>query len=205
MQICMLNYDEISPDGKTLYLDCYGIGTFDVLSGLEAYLRHPEGAERDNIVIPPGTYWVTGQPVDTLYHRVRAQATTTSPRHRHHHADSFTLLSDSTPDAPLRVNGVSRGDFRLHPLNSDGTGESRSCITLRNDSDFQHLQRLLLKKGTFPVPGGKGLMAYARIDVCGTPDFSRYGQAQKEKAKEEAEEKARKSRQALALKKTKGE
>ncbi|MNP30660.1 hypothetical protein D3C76_1237430 [compost metagenome] len=70
------------------------------------------------------------------------------------------------------MNGLNRTGFRLHPLNSDGTGVSWGCITLRRYSDFQHLRRLLLSRGTFPVPGGNGLMAYARIDVRGTPDFS---------------------------------
>lgn len=70
------------------------------------------------------------------------------------------------------MNGLNRAGFRLHPLNSDGSGKSWGCITLRRSSDFQHLRRLLLSRGTFPVPGGNGLMAYARIDVRGTPNYS---------------------------------
>ena len=41
MQICMMDYDRLSPDGKSLKLMCYGVGSFDVLSGngLIAYGR----------------------------------------------------------------------------------------------------------------------------------------------------------------------
>ena len=86
------------------------------------------------------------------------------------------------------MNGLNRTGFRLHPLNSDGTGVSWGCITLRRYSDFQHLRRLLLSRGTFPVPGGNGLMAYARIDVRGTPDFS---QCEKETEEKKQAEKRR--------------
>ena len=198
MQICMLNYDEISPDGKTVYLDCYGIGTFDVLSGLDVYLNHFEDTDRGSIAIPPGTYWVTAQPAGSLYYRIRAREA--RRRLLHHHADGFTLLR---ANPLIRANGMSRDNFRLHPLNPDDTVGSPCCITLRNDSDFRHLRRLLLKNAAFPVPGGKGLMAYARVDVCGTPDFSQYTQALKEK--DEGAESARKSHLAMKLKEAKGE
>lgn len=83
----------------------------------------------------------------------------------------------------MTVHCVSRTGFRLHPLNSDGSGESWGCITLRRYSDFQHLRRLLLKRGKFLVPGGHGLMAYARIDVRGTPDYSKCEAETEEKRK----------------------
>lgn len=71
------------------------------------------------------------------------------------------------------VNGVRRGSFRLHPLNTDGSGVSWGCITLYHSTDFQLLRRLLLSKPKVRVPGGNGLMAYGRIDVRGVPDFSK--------------------------------
>lgn len=51
--------------------------------------------------------------------------------------------------------------------------------------DFQHLQRQLLRRGTFPVPGDHGLMAYARIDVRGIPDFTQSGKNTEEKKQTE--------------------
>ncbi|HED6269236.1 TPA: DUF2778 domain-containing protein [Enterobacter sichuanensis] len=172
MQICMMDYGSLSADGKTAYLKCYGIGTFEVLSGIGRYINNPDCADHEKAAIPPGTYWVTDRPAGSLYNRVRAEAIDAWHGYRNHHSEWFALFSDKTKKDSLNVNGLNRTGFRLHPLNSDGTGESWGCITLRRYSDFQHLRRLLLQRGMFPVPGGNGLRAYARIDVCGTPDFS---------------------------------
>lgn len=204
MQICMMNYDELSADGKTAYLHCYGIGTFAVLSGIERYINNPDCADHEKAAIPTGTYWVTDRPAGSLYNRVRAETIDAAHLWRNHHADWFALLSDTTKQDHMLVNGVSRGGFRLHPLNSDGTGVSWGCITLRDYSEFQHLRRLLLKRGTFPVPGGHGLMAYARIDVRGTPDFSQCEKELKEKDQKEKDEKARQVLHALKMKEAKG-
>lgn len=172
MQICMMDYGNLSADGKTAYLKCYGIGTFEVLSGIERYMNNPDCADHEKAAIPVGTYWVTDRPAGSLYNRVRAEVSDAWHHYRNHHSDWFALFSDKTKKDSLNVNGLNRTGFRLHPLNSDGTGVSWGCITLRRYSDFQQLRRLLLSRGTFPVPGGNGLMAYARIDVRGAPDFS---------------------------------
>ncbi|WP_442956130.1 tlde1 domain-containing protein [Pantoea sp. AS142] len=100
------------------------------------------------------------QPVGSLYNRVRAEAIDAWHGYRNHHSEWFALFSDKTKRDGIRVNGLNRTGFRLHPLNSDGSGESWGCITLRRSSDIQHLRRLLLQRGTFPVPGGNGLKAY---------------------------------------------
>ncbi|WP_233466428.1 DUF2778 domain-containing protein [Enterobacter asburiae] len=74
MQICMMDYDNLSADGKTAYLKCYGIGTFEVLTGVDFYINNPDCADHENAAIPPGTYWVTDRPAGSLYNRVRAEA-----------------------------------------------------------------------------------------------------------------------------------
>lgn len=188
MQICMMDYSNLSADGKTAYLKCYGIGTFEVLSGIERYINNPDCADHEKAAIPVGTYWVTDRPAGSLYNRVRAEVIDAAHHWRNHHSDWFALFSDKTKKDSLNVNGVNRTGFRLHPLNSDGTGVSWGCITLRRYSDFQHLRRLLLKRGTFAVPGGNGLRAYARIDVRGKPDFS---QCEKETEEKKQAEKRR--------------
>lgn len=57
MQICMMDYGNLSADGKTAYLKCYGIGTFEVLTGVNFYINNPDCADHENTAIPPGTYW----------------------------------------------------------------------------------------------------------------------------------------------------
>jgi hypothetical protein len=191
MQICMMDYGNLSADGKTAYLKCYGIGTYEVLTGVDFYINNPDCADHENAAIPPGTYWVTDRPAGSLYNRVRAEAIDAWHGYRNHHSEWFALFSDKTKRDGIMVNGLNRTGFRLHPLNSDGSGESWGCITLRRFSDFQHLRRLLLKRGTFPVPGGNGLKAYARIDVRGIPDYSlcdKETEARKEAEKRRAQQ-----------------
>lgn len=172
MQICMMDYDNLSAHGKTAYLKCYGIGMYEVLSGIERYINNPDGADHEKATIPPGTYWVTDRPAGSLYNRVRAEAIDAWHGYRNHHSGWFALFSDKTKRDGILVNGLNRTGFRLHPLNSDGTGVSWGRITLRRYSDFQHLRHLLLQRKTFPVPDGNDLMAWARIDVRGTPNYS---------------------------------
>ncbi|PVZ78538.1 hypothetical protein C9426_34710 [Serratia sp. S1B] len=172
MQICMMDYNQLSKDGKKAFLHCYGIGTFDVLSGIERYINNPNCSDHEKAAIPPGTYWITDRPDGGIVNRVRAEVIDMAHLYRNHHADWFALYSDQTKSDHLMVNGHDRGSFRLHPLNSDGTGVSWGCITLYHYSDFQLLRQKLLKSGKVRVPGGDGLMAYGRIDVRGIPDFS---------------------------------
>lgn len=54
MQIFMMDYGNLSADGKTAYLKCYGIGTFEVLSGIERYINNPDCADHEKAAIPVG-------------------------------------------------------------------------------------------------------------------------------------------------------
>ena len=45
-------------------------------------------------------------------------------------------------------------------------------ITFYNIPDFQLVRQSLLARKNIRVPGGKGLMAYGRIDVTGRADYA---------------------------------
>lgn len=173
MQICMMDYRQLSSDGKKLKLNCYGVGSFDVLSGLEKYINNPNCSDHDKAAIPPGTYWIVDRPAGSRFNRIRAEAIDFVHLYKNHHSEWFGLFNTQTMSDHVFVNGMQRGSFRLHPLNTDGTGVSWGCITFYNATDFHVLRNVLLQKGQTPVPGGKGMMAYGRIDVLGVPDFSR--------------------------------
>ncbi|WP_416413778.1 DUF2778 domain-containing protein [Pantoea sp. App145] len=173
MQICMMDYGRLSPDGKTLKLMCYGVGSFDVLSGIEKYINNPHCSDREKAAIPPGTYWIVDRPQGSLFNQIRAEAIDMAHLYRNHHSEWFGLYSSNTMSDHVFVNGIRRGSFRLHPLNSDGSGVSWGCITLYRSNEFQVLRRALLNRPKVRVPGGNGLMAYGRIDVRGIPDFSK--------------------------------
>lgn len=94
--------------------------------------------------------------------------------YKNHHSEWFGLYSAQTMSDHVYVNGARRGSFRLHPLNTDGSGVSWGCITLYSAADFGFYVMLYSIEKVL-VPGGKGLMAYGRVDVRGIPDFSKCG------------------------------
>ncbi len=173
MQICMMDYDRLSPDGKLAKLHCYGVGTFDVLSGAGRFINNPNCSDIEKAAIPPGQYWIVDRPTGSAFNQFRAEAIDMAHLYKNHHSEWFGLYSAQTMDDHLFVNNVRRGSFRLHPLNTDGTGVSWGCITLYRSKDFQILRHSLLAMTKVKVPGSNGLMAYGRIDVRGIPDFNR--------------------------------
>ncbi|WP_315899169.1 tlde1 domain-containing protein [Serratia quinivorans] len=84
-------------------------------------------------------------------------------QHKNRHAEWFGLYSNTTMSDHVFVNGVNRGSFRLHPLNTDGSGVSWGCITLYKASDFQILRRSLLNRKKVRVPGGRGLILWSLL------------------------------------------
>lgn len=84
------------------------------------------------------------------------------------------LFSAQTVSDSVFVNGVKRGQFRLHPLRPDGSGESWGCITFFKVSDFQQVRRALLRTQQVRVPGSRaGMMAYGKVSVKGKPDYAK--------------------------------
>ncbi|WP_367303071.1 DUF2778 domain-containing protein [Pantoea allii] len=175
MQICTMDYDRLSPDGKRVKLDCYGIGSFDVLSGIDRYINNPDCSDIEKAAIPPGTYWIVDRPKGSVLNQLRAEVIDAYHLYKNHHSEWFGLYNAETMSDHVYVNGTRRGSFRLHPLNSDGTGVSWGCVTLYSSSEFQTLRNALLRIPKIKVPGGKDLMAYGRLDVRGIPDFSQCG------------------------------
>lgn len=109
-----------------------------------------------------------------IFNRIRAEAIDIAHLYKNHHSEWFGLYSTQTMSDHVFVNGIRRGSFRLHPLNTDGSGVLWGCITFYRASEFQVLKRSVLNQKKIRVPGGNGLMAYGRIDVRGVPDFSKY-------------------------------
>ncbi len=173
MQLCMMDYGRLSSDGKRVKLDCYGVGSFDVLSGIDRYINNPNCSDIEKAAIPPGTYWIVDRPEGSLINRARAELIDMAHMYRNHHSEWFGLYSAQTMSDHVFVNGIKRGCFRLHPLNTDGSGVSWGCITFYHFTEFQFFRRSLLRRNKVVVPGGRGLMAYGRIDVRGVPDFSK--------------------------------
>ncbi|GAB7535998.1 hypothetical protein BGC_22140 [Burkholderia sp. 3C] len=79
------------------------------------------------------------------------------------HGEWFALYrDDGLIDDFTWINGVQRGQFRLHP--AGGRGISLGCITLPSRVDFQRIRTAL--RHTVQIPARtSGLRAYGTIEV----------------------------------------
>jgi len=115
--------------------------------------------------IPAGKYWIVDRPEGGIRSQIN-----TGIRDIYNHAVKGATFSHSEWFALWRdgwriddytwVEGVKRGNFRLHP----GT-LSEGCITLPHDSDFAMLRNALLRTPKMDVPCMKELKAYGTIEV----------------------------------------
>ena len=115
--------------------------------------------------VPAGKYWIVDRPegglrsqvnagIRDLYNHVVNGAT-------FRHNEWFALWRDDWGiDDYTWIEGVKRGNFRLHP----GT-LSEGCITLPHDSDFAMLRNALLRTQRVVVPCMSKLKAYGTIEA----------------------------------------
>ncbi|MEM5294659.1 DUF2778 domain-containing protein [Burkholderia sp. JPY481] len=144
-----------------------GIGTFNAYSGNEQY-RNRGGCTMvpSNGPIPAGKYWIVDRPTGGVGSRAWASIKDTvnsaigAPVD---HNEWFALYrDDGLIDDFTWVNGVKRGNFRLHP--AGGQGQSLGCITMPSHVDFMRIRSALLRTGKIPT-GNSGLKAYGTIEV----------------------------------------
>lgn len=148
-------------------LSMFGVGTFMAFSGNDIY-RNRGGctAVINDGPIPPGKYWIVDRPTGGLRSKAEAWAKDAinsvlgTPSHRD---EWFALYRDDGKiDDYTWVNGVQRGQFRLHP--AGGRGVSLGCITVASYADFQSIRRALLHTTVIPA-GNSGLKAFGWIEV----------------------------------------
>ncbi|BBU29565.1 hypothetical protein BTHE68_32990 [Burkholderia sp. THE68] len=150
-----------------LTLEMFGVGTFPAFSGDKLY-RNRGGctAIADKGPIPSGRYRIVDRPAGGIGSQLYAWGKdmwNSANAHPTHHDQWFALYRDDGQiDDWTWVNGVQRGNFRLHPVG--GSGVSFGCITLERNEDFQRLRQTLLHtpKVWTSVPE---LQAYGWIEV----------------------------------------
>lgn|GEM_PF-168521 len=80
-----------------------------------------------------------------------------------HRENWFALYrADKTISDYTFVNGVKRGNFRLHPVGNRGISEG--CITLTSPQEFQKLRDYLKSQPVAVIPGTK-IRYYGAVDV----------------------------------------
>lgn len=145
----------------TSVLQCAGIGNFVAFSGRDSGRDNPAAVEKEMIgPLPPGRYYIvdrqSGGHLGWLYDVVRKYGYGTD------RDQWFALWREKTGDTTI-INGVHRGQFRLHPIGPQGLSEG--CITLTSPHSFAQFAAHLRKQGaTWPVPGSS-LKAYGWVDV----------------------------------------
>ncbi|SMG13975.1 DUF2778 domain-containing protein [Paraburkholderia susongensis] len=157
----LVNNEPLSP------LIFVGLGTFNAYSGDKQY-RNRGGctAVPNNGPIPAGKYWIVARPTGGIRSKALAwlkDEWNSIWGHPSNHGEWFALYrDDGAIDDVTWVNGVKRGQFRLHPAGGHGT--SLGCITLPRLTDFLAIRNALLHTATIPVRNS-GLHAYGTIEV----------------------------------------
>lgn len=157
----VVNNKSLSP------LSIFGVGVFMAFSGDNIY-RNRGGctAITNEGPIPAGRYWIVDRPTGGIRSRVKTWARDTvdsilgTPTD---HDEWFALYRDDGKiDDYTWIEGVQRGNFRLHPVGYYGV--SLGCITLAHLSEFYAIRRALLRTDTVLVPN-TSLRAYGIIEV----------------------------------------
>ncbi|MGF6743186.1 DUF2778 domain-containing protein [Paraburkholderia atlantica] len=157
----LVNNEPLSP------LTIFGVGTFDAYSGDRQY-RNRGGctAVPGKGPISAGRYWIVDRPTGGIRSQAYAlgkDVLNAVSGHPSNHGDWFALYrDDGSIDDFAWVNGVKRGQFRLHP--AGGHGASLGCITLPSHSDFMRIRNALLHTAKIPAHTS-GLRAYGTIEV----------------------------------------
>jgi hypothetical protein len=157
----LVNNEPLSP------LTIFGVGTFNAYSGDEQY-RNRGGctAVAGKGPIPAGKYWIVDRPTGGTGSKALAWAKDEWNSYRGHptdHSEWFALYRDDGAISDVTwVNGVKRGQFRLHP--AGGRGVSLGCITLPSLTDFTRIRNALLHTAQIPARAS-GLRAYGTIEV----------------------------------------
>lgn len=149
-------------NGKSMStLSCGGVGDFAAFSG--------DGAGKDNASaaaipntgpLPPGRYYIVDRGSGGIFTHVRDFLL--DHLYGTDRSAWFALYNASTNSDWVFINGVKRGNFRLHPRGPRNLSEG--CITLADPSAFARLRAALKASKLMPIPGGKGF-AYGTIDV----------------------------------------
>lgn len=147
-------------------LTMFGVGSFPAYSGnKKSRNRVSDVAVPMQGPIPPGKYYIVDRPTGGWKGVIRTDLhdfyswPTPTPVIK---AEWFALYrQDGKIDDFTWINGVKRGNFRLHPPGPLGISEG--CVTLKNRTDFLTIRQSLLSTQLRKLPNG--LVTYGEIEV----------------------------------------
>ena len=110
--------------------------------------------------IPVGSYYIVDRP--TGGHFPQFSAWLLDMWSHSDRSEWFALYANGTVSDFVFVQGVKRGNFRLHPIGRWGISEG--CITLTNQIEFKKLAKYLRKQPVAYIPG-KTIRYYGPVEV----------------------------------------
>jgi len=149
-------------DQTTSTLTCEGTAPVEAFSGTDQGRDNPEETAVKNVgPLPKGTYYLvdrqSGGHLGFLYDTWDAYGWGTTDRR------NWFMLWNPTSGDMTNIEGVKRGNFRLHPVGVRKLSEG--CITVLYPYEFDRLQKFIRSHAaSLPVPGTT-LRAYGTVEV----------------------------------------
>ncbi|PKE29851.1 hypothetical protein CWS43_13980 [Rahnella sp. AA] len=147
---------------ETSILSCTGVGNFPAFSGQRHGRNNPTLTHVGDIgPLPTGRYFVvsrvSGGRLGGLRNCILKYGYGTD-------RDTWFGLyrDDGKVNDETFIEGMKRGEFRLHPVGPKGLSEG--CITMTSQVDFDYLRAALLSSTMITVPGSS-LKAHGIIKV----------------------------------------
>lgn len=143
-------------------LNCSGFGTSLAFSGNGRFVDDPDAtAIPDDGPLPKGIYYIVDRQSGGRLGWLNDIGTDLLAGT--HRSDWFALYrNDGRIDDWTFINGVKRGNFRLHPVGYWGISEG--CITLPHRGQFERLRKFLKAQQTARIPG-TNIAYYGRVSV----------------------------------------
>ncbi|GAB2905907.1 DUF2778 domain-containing protein [Paraburkholderia jirisanensis] len=143
-------------------LTCPGFGNVAAYSGRGRYINNADFTHlADDGPLPQGLYYIvdreSGGRLGWLYDWYYGWANNAM------YSEWFALYrNDGKIDDVTFVQGVRRGNFRLHPAGIYGV--SKGCVTVPDRKQFQRLRHFLKAQQTTRIPG-TSIIYYGTIQV----------------------------------------
>ncbi|MBO1361424.1 DUF2778 domain-containing protein [Acetobacter sacchari] len=143
-------------------LHCEGFGDLPAFSGAAGAVDNPAKVGIPMVgPLPRGLYYIVGRQsggrfgwLYELVHRYILQSD---------QSDWFALYrADGQIDDYTFIEGIKRGNFRLHPAGIRGISEG--CITVVDRTGYARLRTKILGGQMMSIPGA-GMLAYGTVEV----------------------------------------
>lgn len=145
----------------------FGVGVFMAHSGMGTYRNNGTcGAFPDLGPLPVGRYWIVDRLEANMFLQLKREISDSSNRlfgrREFGKSDWFALWrDDALIDDYMWIEGVKRGNFRLHPGQA-----SKGCITIAHNSDYARIHNALKNTPLIQVPRKNGLLARGWVEVA---------------------------------------